>query len=87
MLVAGGSDDITLLASAEVYDPTTGTWTTTGSMAQARFEHTASLYVATDPNRKLAGYTVEQGSKRSAELHTKGIGHEEGYTKSSVRGT
>ena len=31
------------LSSAEVYDPTTGVWTTTGSLSGPRFDHTATL--------------------------------------------
>jgi hypothetical protein len=47
VLVADGSDfssgnsDPTL-ASAEIYDPATGTWTLTGSMSQPRESHTAT---------------------------------------------
>ena len=45
VLVTGGigSDGLTVLASAELYDPATGVWTTTGSMTAARINHTATL--------------------------------------------
>ena len=53
VLVVGGtsltSDQVStvpldsVLASAEIYDPTTGFWTPTGSMGQARQKHTATL--------------------------------------------
>src|SRR5262249_53136179 len=52
VLVAGGcggsdpdsGDCLTLLASAEIYSPATGTWSPTGSMSVARFGgHTATL--------------------------------------------
>src|SRR5258708_4099551 len=44
ILVAGGrSDGRTGLATAELYDPSTGTWTATGSMTVGRFAHTAVL--------------------------------------------
>lgn len=49
VLVAGGATGVpgmiggTLIASAELYDPASGTWTATGSMIDARYGHTATL--------------------------------------------
>jgi N-acetylneuraminic acid mutarotase len=51
VLVAGGETTLhrsgaigtDYLASAEIYDPVAGTWTPTGSMASARWQHTATL--------------------------------------------
>ncbi len=44
VLVAGGINGLNRsIASAEVYDPGTGTWASTGSMTSARFYHTATL--------------------------------------------
>ncbi|MHB1318227.1 MAG: kelch repeat-containing protein, partial [Anaerolineae bacterium] len=44
VLVAGGCDPWSnVLATAELYDPQTGTWSTTGSMGLARQGHSATL--------------------------------------------
>jgi hypothetical protein len=43
VLVAGGFGSAGFLASAELYNPATGTWAATRSMTDARFFHTATL--------------------------------------------
>ena len=43
VLIAGGSDGSQLLASAELYDPTTRTFSVTGSMITPRVDHSATL--------------------------------------------
>jgi N-acetylneuraminic acid mutarotase len=44
VLVAGGSDALGVsLASAEAYDPSTGSWTAVGSMTETRGGHTATV--------------------------------------------
>jgi hypothetical protein len=79
VLVAGGSQTIpngtgaggSPIATAEIYDPTTGTWSTTGSMSTARGNHTATLL----PNGTVlvAGGGVESSTSyttvASAEIY------------------
>ncbi len=71
VLVVGGVNgpgDQTASATAELYDPASGTWTATGSLATARYVHTATLL----PNGKVlvaAGYNDSSGYLASAELY------------------
>ena len=70
-LIAGGSDDADLastLASAELYDPATETWSITGSLNIPRIFQTATLL----PNGKVlvaGGYNWPPTSLDSAELY------------------
>ena len=70
VLVAGGyiGNGSSDLSSAELYDPTTGTWTNTGSLNVARSENAATLL----PNGKVlvvGGQGNTSSSISSAELY------------------
>jgi hypothetical protein len=43
VLVAGGTQNGGPIASAELYDPVTGSWTATGGMGSLRYDHAAVL--------------------------------------------
>ena len=62
-----------LLTSAELYDPATGTWSATGSLATARHDHTATML----PNGKVLvdrRILWRSGILPSAELYDPAIG-------------
>jgi N-acetylneuraminic acid mutarotase len=78
VLVAGGSPDITsanAVASAEIYNPASGTWSPTASMHTARFVDTATLLpsgevlVAGGAPSVLFPFTSTFQSVASAELY------------------
>jgi large repetitive protein len=76
VLIAGGVQDfgpgtvpIPLgpgVASAELYDPVSGTFTSTGSMSEGRSGHTATLLVD--------GTVLVTGTDNTAELYSPGTG-------------
>lgn len=70
VLVVGGRTAFpggTILASAELYDPRSGTWTTTSSLAAARWAHTATLL--SNGKVLVAGGEGSSGYLASAELY------------------
>jgi hypothetical protein len=76
VLVVGGidaSDGFDNLATAELYDPATGKFTRTGSLAQGRAHHTATLL---DDGRVLiaGGYGGGTLSLKSAEIYDPATG-------------
>src|SRR5204862_7708072 len=68
VLGGAGFDNVNFLASAELYDPATGTWTSPGSLNTARDFHTATLL----PNGEVL---VAGGGLTSAELYGPATGN------------
>jgi len=67
VLVAGGYSD-TYLSSADLYDPITGTWTSTGALNTGRALHTAT-WLGHGKLLFAGGYEVTNGANSSAELY------------------
>jgi hypothetical protein len=69
VLVAGGTVDRTVeLATAELYDPATGTWSPTGSMSVPREAPTLTL-LPTGKVLVAGGFNELEGVTRTAELY------------------
>jgi hypothetical protein len=72
VLVAGGKDfNATVLMSAELYDPASGTWSGTGSLATGRYQHSATLLLN---GKVLVAGGQNSGAIASAELYDVGLG-------------
>src|SRR5439155_1675208 len=72
VLVAGGISRFDRLDSAELYDPATGSWSSTGSLGTGRDFHTATLL----PSGEVlvaAGQSIS-GFLSGAELYDPGLG-------------
>ncbi|MFC1679466.1 kelch repeat-containing protein, partial [Elusimicrobiota bacterium] len=70
VLVAGGDGTVSP-STAELYDPSAGTWTGTGSMSESRGYHTATLL----PNGKvLVAGGSDSGTLSTAELYDPSAG-------------
>jgi WD40 repeat protein len=76
VLVAGGYgqyNPVTYIDTAELYDPSTGTWTETGSLIGGRVGHTATLLAS---NRVLVtGGRNGNGALATAEIYDPATGH------------
>ncbi|MBW2734061.1 MAG: SUMF1/EgtB/PvdO family nonheme iron enzyme [Deltaproteobacteria bacterium] len=86
VLVVGGQDEThAKLASAELYDPSTGQWTATGSMTQKRHGHSA---VVLADGRVLVAGGYDVGSTDSTEIYDPATGEwtEQGPLKISRSG-
>ena len=68
LLIAGGIDNsVQILASAELYDPASGKFSSAGSMAVSVYAHTATRL--TDGSVLIAGGDNDSGPQAAAELY------------------
>jgi hypothetical protein len=72
VLVAGGTNSGSYLATAELYNPATGTWSVTGSLATTRIHHTATLLAS--GKVLVVGGQGDTGDLASAELYDPATG-------------
>jgi N-acetylneuraminic acid mutarotase len=70
VLVAGGSNGTTTLASAEIYSPATGTWTRTAPMNTRRRAFGGMATVLTNGKVLVAGGLNASGFLNTSELYT-----------------
>jgi hypothetical protein len=74
VLVAGGRVQLSdgsgdgPISSAELYDPATGTWTATGPMVEARYDHTATL-LSNGAVLVAGGCCISDGALATAETY------------------
>lgn len=68
VLVAGGVNGATTLASAEIFDPATGTFAATGSMNVARQQHAAVL-LADGTVLVVGGFASNTATTATAEIY------------------
>ncbi|CAF1657093.1 unnamed protein product [Adineta ricciae] len=66
VLVTGGENSVGSLNSAELYNPSTGTWTLIDNMNNSRYHHTSSLL--TNGKILIAG-GQQISALKSAELY------------------
>ena len=69
MVIGGADENFNFLDSAEIYDPSTGTWSFTGSMNEPRFEDFVAVLL---PGRKVliaGGFGPPFNALNSAEIY------------------